>query len=42
MGKLLAKQIARSLGPEALDAIDVVMAIPETSSTAAKVSHDNS
>ena len=37
MGKKLAKTIARELGQKALDDIDVVMAIPETSSTAAKV-----
>lgn len=36
MGKKLAKTIAKQLGPRALKAINVVMAIPETSSTAAK------
>lgn len=37
MGVKLAKTIASQLGKETLDAIDVVMAIPETSATAAKV-----
>lgn len=37
MGQKLAQQIAKQLGPEALKAIDVVMAIPETSVTAAKI-----
>lgn len=37
MGEKLAHTIARQLGPKALAAIDVVMAIPETSVTSAKV-----
>ena len=37
MGSALAKTIARQLGPDKLEAVDVVMAIPETSATAAKV-----
>ena len=37
MGAKLANQIARQLGPVGLEAIDVVMAIPETSAPAAKM-----
>lgn len=37
MGLKLAKTIAKQLGPAKLAAIDVVMAIPETSATAAKM-----
>ena len=37
MGKKLARTIAQDLGAKALEAIDVVIAIPETSATAAKV-----